>query len=43
MMEALGFANSWINLVMLCVTSVDYMVVWNGYEISPIVSGRGLR
>ena len=43
MMQVMGFAQSWINLVMLCVTTVDYMVCQNGYEVGPIVPRRGLR
>ena len=43
MMQVMGFAQSWINLVMLCVMTVDYMVCQNGYEVGPIVLGRGLR
>lgn len=43
MMRKLGFADRWIKLVMLCVCSVEYTVIQDGHEISPIHPQRGLR
>ena len=39
----LGFDIKWVNLVMLCVTTVQYSSVLNGESISPIFPQRGLR
>lgn len=36
MMIRLGFHSKWVELVMLCVSSVRYNVVLNGHEIGPI-------
>lgn len=43
MMVKLGFNQKWIELVMLCVKSVNYFVLVNGNSIVPIVPQRGLR
>ena len=43
MMQALGFDEAWIELVMVCITSVEYKVIQDGCEVGPIVPGRGLR
>ena len=42
-MLKLGFAADFVNLIMLCVTTVTYKIVREGMEISPIVPSRGLR
>ncbi|KAK1678101.1 hypothetical protein QYE76_038949 [Lolium multiflorum] len=39
----LGFADSWINSVMRCVTSARYAVKVNGALTSPVVPSRGIR
>ena len=42
-MLRLGFAPTWVDLIMLCVTTVRYSVVVNGNLVGPIVPKRGLR
>lgn len=42
-MKIMGFSNTWIKWVMLCVTTVSYMVAFNGSTVGPINSRRGLR
>lgn len=39
----LGFTRQWVDLIMLCVSTVRYKVINNGHEIGPIVPHRGLR
>ena len=43
MLIALGFDSSWVELIILCVTTIEYMVTQNGHEIGHIKPGRGLR
>lgn len=43
MMCRLGYANSWVKLVMLFVKSVRYTIVNARGSISPINPSRGLR
>lgn len=35
--------NKWIKWVMLCVTTVNYIIAFNGSSIGLIIPGRGLR
>ncbi|XP_037491160.1 uncharacterized protein LOC105631710 [Jatropha curcas] len=42
-MQGLGFSQRWVDLVMLCVSSVKYWVGVNGDEVGPIIPERGLR
>lgn len=42
-MRTLGFAESWIKLVMGCVTSVRYQVLINGTPYGDITPTRGLK
>jgi hypothetical protein len=39
----LGFAPSWINTVMRCVTEVRYAVKVNGELTQPVIPSRGIR
>ena len=39
----LGFNEKWINLVMMCISSVSYSVIINGDTYGNIVPSRGLR
>ncbi|XP_019167324.1 PREDICTED: uncharacterized protein LOC109163060 [Ipomoea nil] len=43
MLTALGFNNIWVDLIMLCVTTVSYNIKLDGIRGSPIVPSRGLR
>ena len=42
-LSCLGFAESWINSVMRCVTSTRYAVRVNGDLTEPVVPSRGIR
>lgn len=39
----MGFSDKWIQWIMLCVTTVNYNVAFNGVTIDPITPSRGLR
>ncbi|KAI5438536.1 hypothetical protein KIW84_024319 [Lathyrus oleraceus] len=39
----MGFVDSWIHWVMMCVTSVHYIILVNSDRVGPIEPGRGLR
>lgn len=43
MMYKLGFASSWVKLVMKCVTSVRYSIKVNGELFQQFAPSRGLR
>ncbi|XP_019182405.1 PREDICTED: uncharacterized protein LOC109177491 [Ipomoea nil] len=43
MLTALGFSNIWVELIMLCVTTVSYNIKLNGTRGLPIIPSRGLR
>ncbi|KAH9790374.1 reverse transcriptase domain-containing protein [Citrus sinensis] len=43
MMSKMGFADEWVQLVMLCVTTVSYSVLRDDKEVGPIIPRRGLR
>lgn len=43
MMLQMGFHSKWVDMIILCVTTVKYSVIHNGYEIGPVVAQRGLR
>ena len=42
-MLKMGFDSSFVNLIMLCVTTVTYKISRDGMEIGPIVPSRSLR
>ncbi|KAL6205338.1 hypothetical protein ACLB2K_022599 [Fragaria x ananassa] len=42
-MMRLGFSEQWISLVMRCVESVSFSILWNGNALGRIQSSRGLR
>ena len=42
-MLKMGFAGKWVELIMLCVSTVRYNVIRNGKEVGPIIPSRGLR
>ncbi|KAH9648318.1 reverse transcriptase domain-containing protein [Citrus sinensis] len=43
MMLKLGFAKIWVELILLCVSTVTYKVLQGNKEVGPIVPNRGLR
>ena len=42
-MLKMGFTEKWVELIMLCVSTVWYNVIRNGNEVGPIIPSRGLR
>lgn len=42
-MLRMGFDTRWVNIIMMCVSSVNYHVVVNDRQVGPIKPGRGLR
>ena len=42
-MSKMGFADEWVQLIMLCVTTVSYSVFRDGNEMGPIIPRRGLH
>jgi hypothetical protein len=42
-MGKMGFAPSWIKLIMMCVTSAHYAVLVNGIPMGKIIPTRGIR
>jgi hypothetical protein len=42
-MRRLVFANSWISLIMTCISTVSYSILVNGTPSSPIIPSRGIR
>jgi hypothetical protein len=43
MMRRLGFAEEWVKLIMMCVTTVSYKIRINGDYTESILATRGLR
>ncbi|XP_019179768.1 PREDICTED: uncharacterized protein LOC109174976 [Ipomoea nil] len=43
MLLALSFDVRWVDLIMLCVTTVSYTFLVNGSESQPVIPTRGLR
>ncbi|XP_060974717.1 uncharacterized protein LOC115696753 [Cannabis sativa] len=43
MMCRMGFDHHWIHLILSCVSSVRYKIVYSGREMGPIVPSRGIR
>ncbi|XP_019181782.1 PREDICTED: uncharacterized protein LOC109176840 [Ipomoea nil] len=43
MLRALGFDDRWVELIMLCVTTVSYNILLNGSRSLPIAPTRGLK
>jgi len=39
----LGFCQTWVKWMLMCITSVEYHVIFNGDRIGPIIPERGLR
>ena len=42
-MRNMGFDQWWINLIMMCVSTVRYIVIVNGQSYGSINPGRGIR
>ncbi|CAL1389097.1 unnamed protein product [Linum trigynum] len=43
MMNRLGFAERWVKLIMMCVTTVTYSVLINGHQSERFTPTRGIR
>jgi hypothetical protein len=43
MLRKLGFVDRWVNLLMMCVRTVNYSILINGRPYGRIVPSRGLR
>ena len=41
-MKKLGFAQRWINLMMICVTSPTFSILVNGVPKGTIIPSRGI-
>ncbi|GAU35453.1 hypothetical protein TSUD_364090 [Trifolium subterraneum] len=42
-LTSMGFGDSWIRWIMMCVSSVNYSILMNYDKVGPIIPGRGLR
>ena len=42
-LRTMGFAEQWISWLMLCISTVEYFVLFNGTVVGSVVPGRGLR
>jgi hypothetical protein len=42
-MLRLGFAPQWVRWILMCIETVDYLVLVNNNLVGPIIPGRGLR
>lgn len=40
---AMGFSNWWTNLILTCVSTVEYKIVHGDFEMGPIILSHGLR
>ena len=43
MLRKMGFVEEWISWLMLCISMVEYSVLFNGITVGSVVPGRGLR
>ncbi|XP_031101846.1 uncharacterized protein LOC116005747 [Ipomoea triloba] len=43
MLSALGFAREWVDLIMLCVSTVRYEILVNGQPVGAVTPTRGIR
>lgn len=42
-LQALGFNNRWVELVMMCVSNVHFKILFGGQKLCPVTIERGLR
>lgn len=42
-LEKMGFPAKWIDLIKVCITTVEYNILMEGNELGPIIPQRGLR
>ena len=43
MLRKMGFAEQWISWLMLCISTVEYFVLFNGTVVGSVVPRRDLR
>ena len=43
MLRKMGFAEQWISWLMLCISTAEYSMLFNGTIVGSVVPGRGLR
>ena len=43
MLHKMGFVKQWIYWLMLCISTVEYYVLFNGMVVGSVVPGSGLR
>ena len=43
MLRKMGFAEQWISWLLLCISTVEYFVLFNGTVVGSVVPGRGLH
>ena len=41
--EKMGFAKKWVDLIMLCISSVSYSIIINGEACGNVIPSRGIR
>ena len=39
----MGFHERWVNLIMECISTVQFKILHEGKELGPIIPQRGLR
>ena len=42
-MIRMGFHEKWVNLMMMCITTVSYSLLLNGEPTEKIIPSRGIR
>ena len=41
--EKMGFAKKWVDLIMLCISSLSYSIIINGEACGNVIPSRGIR
>lgn len=42
-MKQMGFSKKWIDWIMFCVTTVNYSIFCNGFQVGHVMPRRGLH